>query len=101
MGVNNKKISFIANWGNVSQIKFNKKKNFKLTNHIFNKNKFRVIYTGTLAKKHNPNLLISLAESNSNIEFVIFGVGTGFDYIKSYNKFLKIFFYSNSNLFKN
>jgi len=88
-GVNNKKISFIANWGNVSQIKFNKKKNFKLTNHIFNKNKFRVIYTGTLAKKHNPNLLISLAESNSNIEFVIFGVGTGFDYIKSLNKIPK------------
>jgi glycosyltransferase involved in cell wall biosynthesis len=72
------KLFFIPNWGNLKQIKINPLdkdlyKKFGLTN------KFRLVYTGTLGLKHNPNLILYIAKKNPDIELVISAAGSGFD----------------------
>ena len=82
--INSKNIFTIPNWGNLNEINFNiiKKKNFLIKNNI-DINKFNIFYTGTLALKHNPEIILKIAEENKNIQIIIFGIGSGFDKLKS------------------
>ena len=76
------KLFFIPNWGNLKKIKIkpidkNLYKKFSL------RNKFRLVYTGTLGLKHNPNLILYIAKNNPDIELVISAAGSGFDSLKN------------------
>ena len=46
-------------------------------------NKFRILYSGTLALKHNPDLILKIANCNSSIEIVVIGIGSGFQKLKN------------------
>jgi len=82
--INLNKVVYIPNWGNLNQIKKEKNKNqLFITNNFLCKDKFRLLYTGTLALKHDPDIFIDMAKKNPDIEFVIASIGTGFDHLKS------------------
>jgi len=76
------KISVIKNWGNLEKINFEKKNLEFLNKHKLDTKKFHLVYTGTLALKHNPHLITKLAISNPEIEILVFGVGSGIDALK-------------------
>jgi len=77
--INNEKIKYIPNWGDIKNIEYlEKKPNSFLDENFLDKDKFRIIYTGTLALKHNPQIIIDIADKNKNIEVVVIGTGTGF-----------------------
>ena len=81
--IENDKISFIPNWGNLKQILKENSKNVNfLTNNNLDIKKIRLIYSGTLALKHNHELILKLANLNMNIEILIIGTGAGFDKLK-------------------
>jgi len=81
--VRSDKISYIPNWGNLEQIhKVILKDQEFLTSNNLSFKKFRLVYSGTLALKHNPNLLVKIAKSNSDIEILIVGTGSGFHKLK-------------------
>jgi colanic acid biosynthesis glycosyl transferase WcaI len=81
--VRSDKISYIPNWGNLEQInKVILKDQEFLTSNNLSSEKFRLVYSGTLALKHNPNLLVKIAKSNSDIEILIVGTGSGFHKLK-------------------
>ena len=82
--IKTKKIFFIPNWGNLKKIKI-KKLNLVFLKKLKLKKKFRVVYTGTLGLKHNPNLIINMAQKNSDIEFLISAAGSGYDDLKKIN----------------
>ena len=46
-------------------------------------NKFHILYTGTLALKHNPGLILKIANYNSSIEIVVIGIGSGYQELKN------------------
>ena len=77
--INNEKIKYIPNWGDIKNIEYlEKKPNSFLNENFLDKDKFRIIYTGTLALKHNPQIITDIAAKNKNIEVVVIGAGTGF-----------------------
>ena len=77
--INNEKIKYIPNWGDIKNIEYlEKKPNSFLDENFLDKDKFRIIYTGTLALKHNPQIITDIAAKNKNIEVVVIGAGTGF-----------------------
>lgn len=76
------KISVIKNWGNLKKINFEKKNLEFLNTHKLDTKKFHLVYTGTLALKHNPNLITKLAINNPEIEILVFGVGSGIEALK-------------------
>ncbi len=43
-----------------------------------------MLYTGTLALKHNPDLIIKIANNNPNIQILLIGVGSGYDKLKNF-----------------
>lgn len=79
------KISVIKNWGNLEKINFEKKNLEFLNMHKLDTKKFHLVYTGTLALKHNPDLISKLAIHNPEIEILVFGVGSGIDALKKMN----------------
>jgi glycosyltransferase involved in cell wall biosynthesis len=89
--INIDKINFIPNWGNLKTINFYTKKNVNFLNrNNLDSKKFYLLYSGTLAMKHNPNLIIEIANDIKDIEIIVIGVGSGYDNLKN-----------NSNLPKN
>ncbi len=76
------KVSVIENWGPLEEIQSYPKDNKWTREHHLNPNKVRGIYTGTLALKHNPEILLNAAINNPNVEIVIVGFGVGYDYLK-------------------
>jgi len=82
--INQNKISVIENWGNLDQIKFNKKKNYEfLKENNLDIDKFTIMYTGTLALKHDPDLIIKIANSNLDLQIIIIGIGSGYQVLKN------------------
>jgi len=81
--VNTKNISVIENWGNLKDVKIVRKNNdfSKKFNLLYNK--FRIVYTGTLAVKHDYQLLLSLISNFKEIEFLIVGSGSGYQQLKN------------------
>ena len=84
--VDNKKIHYIPNWGDIENIKYlEKKPTLFLNENFLDINKFRIIYTGTLALKHNPEIIIDIAKNNINIDILVIGAGSGFEKLKNIN----------------
>ena len=81
--IDNDKYSIIENWGNLDEIRFNINKDTKfLGENSLDTDKFTLLYTGTLALKHNPDLIIKIASNNPNIQILLIGVGSGYDKLK-------------------
>jgi len=81
-GIDKKKITFIPNWGNLDQIKVEKKDPNFLKKNKLRKDKIRIVYSGTLALKHNPDLIVKIAKKNLDMELLITAGGSGFDNLK-------------------
>ena len=82
--VNTNNISYIPNWGNLEQISKETVKDNKFLNlNNLDPKKFRLVYSGTLALKHNPELIVKIAKLNLNIEILIVGTGSGFQKLKN------------------
>ena len=82
--INNEKIKYIPNWGDIKNIEYLEKKPSSFLNENFlDRDKFRIIYTGTLALKHNPQIITDIAFKNKNIEIVVIGTGTGFQKLEN------------------
>ncbi len=83
-GIDQDKYSIIKNWGNLDEIKFNINKDIQfLKENNLDTAKFTLLYTGTLALKHNPDLILKIASFNPNIQILLIGVGSGYDKIKN------------------
>jgi len=72
-------INHIPNWGNLDNLNNNENKDndFSKQNNL-NPEKFRLLYTGTLALKHNPDIIVKIAEFNPDIELLIVAAGSGY-----------------------
>ena len=81
-GIDDKKISVISNWGALDEINLHPKYNAWSKKNNLNENLDRVIYSGTMALKHNPVLIENLAKNNPNIEVLVIGSGVGVDYLQ-------------------
>ena len=82
--VENKKIHYIPNWGDIKNIKYLEKKPTSfLDKNSFEINKFKIIYTGTLALKHNPKIITNIAINNKDIDILVIGAGSGFQKLKN------------------
>ena len=68
--------------GSLEDILIEEKHNTWSKENINNVNKFNVIYSGTLALKHNPEIIIEAAKNLHKIEFNIIGFGVGVVFIK-------------------
>lgn len=93
-GIDRKKVSVIPNWGALNEIKPLPKDAEWQKEKSLDENSLRIIYSGTLALKHNPKLIEMVAQNNPNIEVVVVGAGVGVDYLKkcqAYLPNLKIF----------
>lgn len=80
--IDEKKVNVIPNWGSLEDILVDEKYNAWSKENINNTNKFNVIYSGTMALKHNPEIIIEAAKTLKDIEFNIIGFGVGIDYIR-------------------
>ena len=88
------KVNVIPNWGSLEDILIEEKHNTWSKENINNVNKFNVIYSGTLALKHNPEIIIEAAKNLHKIEFNIIGFGVGVDFIKDNKATLIIYILS-------
>ena len=61
-GIDENKVNVIPNWGSLEDILIEEKHNTWSKENINNVNKFNVIYSGTLALKHNPEIIIEAAK---------------------------------------
>ena len=88
--IDNNKIFFIPNWGNLKNINYyeHKKLDFLKENNL-ETDKFYILYTGTLAMKHDPNLIIRIAKELTHLNFIIIGFGSGYNYLESSTKLPK------------
>ena len=85
-GIDRSRVSVIPNWGALNEINMLPKDTKWLQENKLDINSPRVIYSGTLALKHNPELLMIAAKNNPNVEFVIVATGVGVDYLSKYVK---------------
>lgn len=77
------KIHFIPNWGNLKSINFYKTKKLEfLKENNLDTEKFYLLYSGTLAMKHNPDIIIEIAKGAEHINVIVAGIGSGFDNLK-------------------
>jgi glycosyltransferase involved in cell wall biosynthesis len=75
----------IPNWGALGELPLRPKNNAWAENHGF-ENKFVFLYSGTLALKHNPELLWALAnhfERDPEVLVVVVGAGVSFEALKA------------------
>ena len=80
--IDRSKISVIPNWGALNEIKVTSKLNSWSKKNNLDETQDRVIYSGTMALKHNPALIEELAKNNSDIEILVIGSGVGIEYLK-------------------
>ena len=85
MDLNLNNVHVIENWGTIDNSELHGKSNKWSIENNLDPKKFRVLYSGTLGFKHNPEHLIKLAESFSEIEFLIIASGVGFEDLKKTN----------------
>lgn len=81
--INIDKTSVIENWGPLNEINRLPKANKWSKEFNLDPDKIRGVYTGTLALKHNPEILINAAKNNPDIEILVVGFGVGHDYLLS------------------
>ena len=83
-GVQPSRLHVIPNWGAIDQIPTLSKDNaWSRANDLADK--FVFLYSGTIGLKHNPALLVALAEryaSDPNVSVVVAASGSGVDYLE-------------------
>lgn len=79
-GVSRDKISIIPNWGAIDEIDMLDQSNAWSKDNGLEGDK-AIVYSGTLALKHNPDLLLSVANSDENAKMVVICAGVGKDYL--------------------
>ena len=85
MNINLDNVHVIENWGNLDSVKLYGKSNNWSKENGLDSGRFRVLYSGTLGFKHNPEHLIKLASNFSEIEFLIIAAGVGYEHLKKTN----------------
>jgi glycosyltransferase involved in cell wall biosynthesis len=83
-GVPQEKIVVIPNWAPLEELPVRPRRNAWSAAHGLD-DKFVFLYTGTLAMKHNPELLRRLAvsfRSHSGVQIVVVSEGPGADYLQ-------------------
>ena len=79
------KVSIVENWGPLDEIKSYPKNNKWAEEHNLSPKVTRGIYTGTLALKHNPEIILNAAKENPSVEIVVVGFGVGYDQLLKKN----------------
>lgn len=77
------KVFTIPNWAPLNEIKLREKNNPWSQSHNL-VNKFCILYSGTLGLKHNPEILIAIADhyrSIDNVRVVVISEGQGAEYL--------------------
>ncbi len=83
-GINLQKCTVIHNWAPIDEIPIFPKNNDWAKKYNFEKS-INIIYSGTLGLKHNPELLLTLAQhfkENKNIKIIVISEGPGADFLK-------------------
>lgn len=91
-GLESKKIYVIPNWAPLEEIPMLPKENEWAKKHGLN-DKFCFLYSGTLGLKHNPELLVQLAnhfKGDPRIQVVVISQGLGADYLRKRKKILNL-----------
>ncbi len=87
-GVPEEKIIVVSNWINTDEVKPVAKEENKLFEEFgIDKNKFIAVYSGNFGAQQGADIVFETAkllENNTDIQFVIFGGGTGFGDAKAY-----------------
>ena len=87
-GVPSERITTIPNWAPLENLPIEPKDNDWSREHGLS-DKFVVLYTGTLGMKHNPNLLLGVAEKfqdRDDVRVVVISEGMGADWLKEQKK---------------
>ena len=91
-GVQEKYIQVISNWIDLNAIHPIPKEKNKLFDELrINRNKFIVLYAGNFGAAQGAEIVLDVAEkmlNRSNIQFVIFGGGAGYEYAVERSKML-------------
>lgn len=78
-GVSREKSSTLENWGALNEFELHDRDNHWYTAHKFSMNRLRVVYSGTLGYKHNPDILSAAASRFPNVDFIVTAAGAGAD----------------------
>ncbi|MFI3163938.1 MAG: glycosyltransferase family 4 protein [Bacillota bacterium] len=85
--VDDYKIDVVSNWVDVKQIKQVPKEKNKLFEEFgIDREKFIIVYAGNIGESQGAEIILEVAEilkAETNIRFVIFGGGTGYDDFKN------------------
>lgn len=87
-GVDPQRVTTIPNWAPLENLPVKPKENEWAREHGLD-GKFVVLYTGTLGMKHNPNLLLGVAErfqDDDAVRVVVISEGMGSDWLKEKKK---------------
>jgi glycosyltransferase involved in cell wall biosynthesis len=87
-GVPQEKITVIPNWAPLDELPQQPRRNAWSDAHGLN-DKFVFLYSGTLAMKHNPDLLRQLAiafRNDSEVRIVVISEGPGADYLRKHKE---------------
>ena len=82
-GISQNKITVIPNWAPLDELPQQPRQNTWSTSHSLD-DKFVFLYSGTLAMKHNPDILRELAETfrkDPQVRIVVISEGPGADYL--------------------
>lgn len=84
IGIPEEKIYVIPNWAPLSELPIMERRNQWSKDHGLN-NKTVLLYSGTLGMKHNPDLIVTLAnhfKGNPSVRIVVISEGLGADYLQ-------------------
>ena len=83
--IDDSKCYVIPNWAPINELPIYAKENkWSIKNKL--NDKFCIMYSGTLGMKHNPDILLKIAQfykNNDNIKVVVISEGLGADWLKS------------------
>jgi colanic acid biosynthesis glycosyl transferase WcaI len=91
-GVPKDKITVIPNWGPVDDIPMMDQNNSFSREHGLN-GKYVILYAGTLGMKHNPDMIIYVADYFNNdrdVKVVVISEGAGIDHLEKKKEELKL-----------
>lgn len=79
-GVNSSDMTVIENWAPLDDIPVLSRENDWARAHM-RPDRVRIVYSGTMARKHNPDMLLHLAR-NLDVDVHLFSQGVNADYVK-------------------
>jgi glycosyltransferase involved in cell wall biosynthesis len=80
-GVPSERMDVIENWAPLEDIPLHPRDN-DWALHNFRPGRRRIVYSGTLARKHNPEILVKLAQ-RVDADIHLFSAGSGADHVKA------------------